>query len=255
MLPDYLSQSHAEHKLRKATMDEAAAEPVDVAGAIAAHIDTDLRLRGITMVQAWVETDDADLDADETHADRLLGLIAESVDEDGDDDLNDDELEALEVAFEGARDYMLSHGVSPEDADLLLDDADNDAALRVRDLLAEVMPDDEEALADAYACAAVGECGEETMDAVSGNKFGASRVAPKLFGKRTVGVRAAKAGARRVHRSAKWYAKTKMSRRSAAVKAGAKRARLKSKTGNALKLLSRSMKISHKIYGGRRHRI
>jgi hypothetical protein len=107
----------------------------------------DISLSAIAAVQQWAETDD--LDDGESYSDRLLALFVGIADANHDGDITEDEQGVLEVALNSAWDYLVKAGVTEEDAGALLNDWDDDAADRVRDLVASVLPDgDDEAGAE-----------------------------------------------------------------------------------------------------------
>ena len=102
----------------------------------------DVELKGVTAVHQWAETDD--LDEGEGYADRLMALFVGIADENKDGDISEDEQAVLEVALTAAWDYLTSAGVSEEDADAVLEDWNEEAAERVRDFIAGVLPDGED---------------------------------------------------------------------------------------------------------------
>lgn len=106
---------------------------------------TNIAINVAAAIQEWIETGDSDLDDGETLATRLLGLLIGLSNPDVDDEeLTSDEQDTMVLALEAAWDYLTDKGVSYEDASALLNDWDNDAAIRIRDLsaatLAEVDP-------------------------------------------------------------------------------------------------------------------
>lgn len=103
----------------------------------------DIRLSAITAVQQWAETDD--LDDGESSSDRLIALFVGIADANHDGDITEDEQGVLEVALNAAWDYLVKAGVTEEDADALFNDWDDEAADRVRDLVASVLPDGDDA--------------------------------------------------------------------------------------------------------------
>lgn len=108
----------------------------------------DISLAALASIHEWVETDD--LDDGESYADRLMALMIGIADINKDGDITDDEQGVLDVALNAAWDYLVKCGVSDEDAGALLNDWDNDAADRIRDLVASVLPE-----GDADASAAI----------------------------------------------------------------------------------------------------
>lgn len=103
----------------------------------------DIKLSAIAVVQQWAETDD--LDDGESYADRLMAMFVGIADANHDGDITEDEQGVLEVALNAAWDYLVKAGVTEEDASALLNDWDDDAADRVRDLVASVLPDGDDA--------------------------------------------------------------------------------------------------------------
>lgn len=94
-----------------------------------------LRLQAANAVRIWAQTPENDLDDDESFSDRLLMQLVGIVDEDKDGELSDEESEYLDELLEATADYLEHIGVSDEDIGLLLNDWDEDAAERIRDLL------------------------------------------------------------------------------------------------------------------------
>ena len=103
------------------------------------YVMQDVAIKAAAAVQQWAETDD--LDGGESYSDRLFAHLIGVVDANKDGDITDDEHELLTLAINAAWDYMVSYGVSEEDAGSLLNDWDDGAADRVRELLASGMPD------------------------------------------------------------------------------------------------------------------
>lgn len=234
-IPDYM-QRMSDRATLDSAVDRAAADMVntfDAAEAVADYVETDLRMTAIKIVMSWVETDMADLDEGETLSDRLIAMLIESVDEDGDDDLSDMEIDALNIAIEGAWDYITGKGVSGEDADMLLNDADEEAGMRVRDMLVEKMADGETEYDSAYTTAVHGMDGM-TVDAISA----------KLRGKMTIGH---KHGRKKIV-----HHMLRRIRRTGKQRAAFQKARRRAHSGNALKLNMRSNRLTRRIFGGRR---
>ena len=127
------------------TLDSAGEEPA-LAGADNYTI-ADISMSAVSAVQQWAETDD--LDDGESYADRLMALVVGIADANKDGDITEDEQGVLEVALNAAWDYLVKCGATEEDAGALLNDWDDEAADRVRDLVASVLPEgDDEASAD-----------------------------------------------------------------------------------------------------------
>lgn len=130
----------------------------------------DISVASVAAVQQWVETDD--LDEGESHADRLMALIIGVADANKDGDITDEEQGVLEVALNTVWDYLVKCGVSEEDAGALLNDWDAEAADRVRELVASVLPEgDEEASADIDNFVFSDEDQEAVLDAVYRKKM------------------------------------------------------------------------------------
>lgn len=102
----------------------------------------DIKISTVAALHQWAETDD--LDSGETFSDRLLALIVGIADANKDGEVTEDEQGVLEVALNAAWDYLVQNGVDEEDAGALLNDWDEDAAERVRDLIASVLPEGED---------------------------------------------------------------------------------------------------------------
>ena len=114
--------------------------------AAADYVKNDLAVKAVAAIQEWTETDN--LSAGEGYAARLMAMFIAIADEDKDGELTEAEQDVIETALEAAYDYLLSKGVSEDDVDALLNDWDEDAADRVRDLVAAELPDGDEAAAD-----------------------------------------------------------------------------------------------------------
>lgn len=131
----------AEKAKETVTLDSASA-PTGGAGDYA---EKDVELKGVTALHQWVETDD--LDDGESYADRLMALFVGIADENKDGEIDEDEQMVLEIALGAAWDYLVTSGVTETDADALLNDWDEEAAERVRDFLAGVLPEGEDTAA------------------------------------------------------------------------------------------------------------
>lgn len=153
---------------KKAVLDSADDEP-KLAGADDYTI-ADISVSAVAAIQQWAETDD--LDDGESHADRLMALIVGVADSNKDGDITDDEQAVLEVALNTAWDYLVKCGVSEEDAGALLNDWDAEAADRVRDLVASVLPEgDDDASADIDAFVFSDDDQSAALDAVYRKKM------------------------------------------------------------------------------------
>ncbi|MFM0608683.1 hypothetical protein PQR05_29555 [Paraburkholderia sediminicola] len=112
------------------------------------YASAQLRVSAASIVQAFAATNTDDLGEDETLADRLLMLCIGTIDADKDGEIDDDEAKVAEVLLNFIWDYMSAKGVSDDDLDALLNDWDAEAAARVKDLLADSIPTDDEEAAD-----------------------------------------------------------------------------------------------------------
>lgn len=126
---------------RKAVLDSATDD--EDQNSAADYAATHIALITASTIQEWLETED--LDDGETMADRLLANMVGIADANKDGELSDDEANVLETALEFAWDYMAEKGVSDEDCSKLLNDWDDAAADRIRDLLAASLPDGDDA--------------------------------------------------------------------------------------------------------------
>lgn len=117
-------------------------------------------------IQQWAETDD--LDDGETYADRLVALMVGIVDANKDGELSEDEQSLLGDALNSGWDYLSSLGASDEDISALLNDWDVDAAERIRDLVAGVLPEGDDAASAAIDAFVFGPDDQEAvMDSVT----------------------------------------------------------------------------------------
>lgn len=144
----------------------------EVMDSATAYVGTDLSLKAVAALQEWAETSSADLDEGEGLGDRLFGLMVGIVDADMDGEIGEDEADMLVGAAEAAWDYLASKGVPEDDISALLEDFDNEAAGRVQELLAERLPDGEEAAAEEMDNFVFGDGSEESaLDAVYKKKI------------------------------------------------------------------------------------
>ena len=127
---------------RAVAMD--AATPSDGPNDVGNFALRDIAMAAAAAIQQWSETDD--LDEGESYADRLLAMMVGIADVDADGEIGQDERELVTLALESAWDYLVGLGASEDDADALLNRWDAEAAERVRDLVASVLPEgDDEA--------------------------------------------------------------------------------------------------------------
>lgn len=104
-----------------------------------------LRIDVAAVVSAWTETDDADLDDGETLSDRFDAMMIGLVDADKNGDLDDDEMNVLEIAYNAAADIFAERGAADDDIDAMLNDGDADAAENIHELLVNTGADGEDA--------------------------------------------------------------------------------------------------------------
>lgn len=116
---------------------------LDAADSMSAHAATDIALRAAATLQQWAETDD--LEDGEGYADRLYAMFVGIADANKDGEITDDESDVIMAALNAGYDYLIEHGAKEEDAEALLNDWDDDVADRVRELLADKLPDGEDA--------------------------------------------------------------------------------------------------------------
>jgi len=139
----------------------------DAPGPAADYANSQIRVTAAAIAQEFAATDD--LADDETLATRLMMLVIGAVDADKDGELSDDEAQVAEVLLNSVWDYMSAKGASDDDLDALLNNWDADAAARVKDLLAESIPsDDEEAAADIDAFAFDDDSASAIFDSTAG---------------------------------------------------------------------------------------
>jgi hypothetical protein len=126
--------------------DPALADSADADADAADHTVDDIGLSAVAAVQQWAETDD--LGEGETCADRLQALMVGIADPNKDGDITPDDQSVLQVALNAAWDYLVKLGVTDDDAGALLNDWDDETAERVRDLVAQALPEGDDAAAD-----------------------------------------------------------------------------------------------------------
>jgi hypothetical protein len=110
------------------------------------YTQKDITLKAVATVQSWVETDD--LDDGESYADRLLALVVGIADDNKDGEISEDEQGVVDIALNAIWDYLAKFDADDADISALLNDWDDDAGERIRDLLASSMPEGEDNDAD-----------------------------------------------------------------------------------------------------------
>lgn len=128
------------------TLDDCKKEKAPVFDSAADYTTTDIALKSVSAVQQWVETDD--LDDGESLSDRLLAMVIGIADANKDGEISDDEQGVVDIALNAIWDYLANYDVADDDISALLNDWDNDAAERIRDLLVSSLPEGESADAD-----------------------------------------------------------------------------------------------------------
>lgn len=131
-----------------------AADPAGYAGAYISGM-------AASTIQQWAEVDD--LDDGETAADRLMAMMVGIADSNKDGELSDDEQEVVGTALEASWEYLSSLGVPDDDISLLLNDWDVAAGERIRDLVASVLPDGDDAASAAVDAFTFGPDDQEAM--------------------------------------------------------------------------------------------
>ena len=184
----------------------------------------DISLSAIAAVQQWAETDD--LDDGESYADRLMALMVGIADANKDGDITEDEQGVLEVALNAAWDYLVKCGATEEDAGALLNDWDDEAADRVRDLVASVLPEgDDESSAEIDNFVFSDSDQEPALDAVYKMKMAVRKGKKMRIRKRISGT----------------------VRLSAKQKVAIRKARMKSHSAGAMMRRMKSMRMRRKI--------
>lgn len=110
------------------------------------YTKSDITLKAVASVQQWVEADD--LEDGESCADRLMAMVVGIADANKDGEISEDEQGVADIALNAMWDYLSKYGAEDDDISSLLNDWDNDAAERIRDLLASSFPEGEDADAD-----------------------------------------------------------------------------------------------------------
>lgn len=184
---------------------------------IADFTEKDIAMAAIAGVQEWCESDD--LDDGETMADRLMAIMVGVADANKDGEITEDEQGVLDIALDAAWEYVVSKGVTDEDADALFNDWDSSAAERVCELLKGALPDGPDASVEEIEEFVFGDgASESALDAVYKMKMA-------VRGGKKVRIR------KRVSGTVRLSAKQKMSIRKAGMKAhtaGARMRRMKS---------------------------
>lgn len=126
-----------------------------------AYTVTHIMLLAAASIQQWAETDD--LDSGESYADRLMALVIGIADANEDGDITEDEQGVVEIALNACWDYLLTLGVTEDDASALLNDWDAQTADRVRDFVASQLPEGEDAASAAIDSFVFSETDQEPL--------------------------------------------------------------------------------------------
>lgn len=138
---------------------------MDAAGAAAEFALADIRAAVAATLQAWSVTPSDSLDEGETLAARLDAMLIGIADSNKDGEITEDEANLIDIAFNAAWDYLGAKGVAEEDISALLNDGDEEAGLRVGELLANEAPEGADAeLADIDSFAFDAEAQESVFD-------------------------------------------------------------------------------------------
>jgi hypothetical protein len=153
-----------------------------------AYTQADVSLKTAAAMQEFAEITPDDLDTGEGMGDRLFAMFVGIVDADMDGEIGDDEADALELVAETAWDYLAGKGVPEDDIDALLNDYDNDVAARVQELLAERLPEGDDAAANDMETFAFGDGSDEAaLDAVYKKKVAFRKGKKVMIRKRVSG--------------------------------------------------------------------
>lgn len=118
----------------KAILDSAKAEAASrISAAEYAAAESDLQ--ALAMIQEWSSTTTDDLDHGESLGDRLRAMLVAAVDVNHDGEVSEDEQELLDYVLSTSADFLTEMGADETDVQALLEDFDDGAAWRVRDLL------------------------------------------------------------------------------------------------------------------------
>lgn len=190
---------------------------------------SDIRTAAVGAAQQWCETKPADLGDGETMADRLTALLIGIADENKDGDLSEDEMAVIEVAMDAATSYMVSKGATEDDAAAVVYEGDNDAAMRVQELLKDTMPEGDDAASEEIdGFVFDGEAKESVLD-------GVDAILDAVYKKRTV-IR----GGKKVRINKRISGHVRL---SGAQKVAIRKARMKSHSAAARVRRMKSMKI------------
>lgn len=138
---------------------------MDAAGAGAEFALADIRATVAATLQTWAVTPADSLDEGETLSARLDAMLIGIADANKDGEITEDESNLIDVAYNAAFDYLVAKGIPEDDISALLNEGDEEAGLRVAELLSAEVPEGVEAeLADIDGFAFDGESQESVFD-------------------------------------------------------------------------------------------
>lgn len=122
---------------------------MDAASAGAQFALADIRASVAATMQAWAVTPTDGLDEGETLSARLDAMLIGIADSNKDGEITEDEANLIDVAYNAAYDYLAAKSIPEDDISALLNDGDEEAGLRVAELLSSETPEGTDAeLAD-----------------------------------------------------------------------------------------------------------
>lgn len=105
-----------------------------------------IALDAMNLLSEWFETTEEDLEVDEGLGDRLFSLLVSLADDVKDGEISDDEADIINVGANAMYEYLVSKGVSDENAVALLEDFDNEIASNIHAFILSKLPEGEDAL-------------------------------------------------------------------------------------------------------------
>lgn len=173
----------------KARLDAAAAHDRLIADSAANFAAQSLSMSAAATVQAWAE--DSEMDEGEGAADRLIAMLVGIADENKDGELSADEQEIVDAAANEAWDYLSAKGAADSDLEALFNSEDpteaNAAGERIRDLIADALPEGDAADDEIDDFAFGTEASEGVFDAVYKKRFAVRKGKKVMVRKRVAG--------------------------------------------------------------------
>ncbi|WP_052123094.1 hypothetical protein [Gallibacterium anatis] len=117
---------------------------------IAVYQEQAIASQALQYFSEWLETPEEDLEEGEGYGDRLFAMVVGVADDNKNGEIDDDEADIANIAQNAIYDYLVSKGVSNENAVSLLEEFDNDLAETVRNFLLEKLPEGDDALNDEF---------------------------------------------------------------------------------------------------------